>query len=149
MEISVFESAIVGGDGPNDARRRCATVAAAMANRLAYRLANGLAFDDGGLVARIGFSRNLGARADQAGLLVAAVNAPTTFQRTLMPRPLADQAIVTGLSVASNHALVALLQEVIQATAFVLARPGRGDADDATWGRLTFALDAAAFGAGI
>src|SRR5436190_11862758 len=68
--------------------------------------------DGGGVVARIGFSRNLGARADQAGLLVAAINAPTTFQRTLMPRPLADQAIVTGLSVASNHALVALMQEV-------------------------------------
>jgi len=100
-------------------------------------------------VARIGFSRNLGARADQAGLLVAAINAPTTFQRTLMPRPLADQAIVTGLSVASNHALVALLQEVIQAAAFVLARPGRRAADDAAWGRLTLALDAAAFGAGI
>ena len=75
-------------------------------------------------VARIGFSRNLGARADQAGLLVSAVNLPVTFQRTLMPRPLADQAIVTGLSVATNHALVALLQEAIQAAAFVVARPG-------------------------
>ena len=100
-------------------------------------------------MARIGFSRNLGARADQAGLLVAAINAPTTFQRTLMPRPLADQAIVTGLSVASNHALVALMQEVIQATAFVVARPEHGASDDARWGRLTFALDAAAFGAGL
>jgi uncharacterized membrane protein len=100
-------------------------------------------------VARIGFSNNLAARADQAGLLAAAINAPTTFQRTLMPRPLADQAIVTGLSVASNHALVALLQEVIQATAFVVARPGRRATDDARWGRIALALDAAAIAAGL
>ena len=113
----------------------CATVTAA--NRLEV------------LVARIGFSRNLGARADQAGLLVSAVNLPVTFQRTLMPRPLADQAIVTGLSVATNHALVALLQEVIQATAFVVARPGPDRTHDARWSRLTLALDAAAIGAGI
>src|SRR5262245_31462607 len=66
-----------------------------------------------------------------------------------MPRPLADQAIVTGLSVASNHALVSLLQEVIQATAFVVARPGRRAADDARWGRVALALDAAAYGAGL
>jgi uncharacterized membrane protein len=100
-------------------------------------------------VARIGFSRNLGARADQAGLLVSAVNVPLTFQRTLMPRPLADQAIVTGLSVASNHALVSLLQEVIQAAAFVVARPGRRAVDDARWGRVALALDVAAYGTGL
>ena len=49
-------------------------------------------------------ARSLGHRADQTGLLLAGGNLPLTFQRTLMPRPTMDQAIVTGLSIASNHA---------------------------------------------
>ena len=56
-------------------------------------------------------------RADQSGMLLAAANVPLTFQRTLMPRPTVDQAIVTGLSIATNHALVSLVQETIQSAA--------------------------------
>jgi uncharacterized membrane protein len=82
-------------------------------------------------------------------MLVAAANVPLTFQRTLMPRPTADQAIVTGLSIASNHALVALVQESIQAAALVALRRSRLSSDDRTWGRASLALDAVAFGAGI
>jgi hypothetical protein len=38
---------------------------------------------------------------------MAAINAPDDVPAHAHARPLADQAIVTGLSVASNHALVA------------------------------------------
>ncbi len=55
-------------------------------------------------------------RADQSGMLLAAANVPLTFQRTLMPRPTVDQAIVTGLSIATNHTLVSLVQESIQSS---------------------------------
>ena len=61
-------------------------------------------------------------RADQSGMLLAAANVPLTFQRTLMPRPTTDQAIVTGLSIASNHAFVSLVQESIQSVALVALR---------------------------
>ena len=61
-------------------------------------------------------------RADQAGMLVAAANVPLTFQRTLMPRPTMDQAIVTGLSIASNHMMVSLIQESVQSVALVALR---------------------------
>ena len=43
-------------------------------------------------------SRTLSGHANQAGTLLAAANAPLTFQRTLMPRSTMDQALVTGLS---------------------------------------------------
>jgi uncharacterized membrane protein len=82
-------------------------------------------------------------------MLLAAANVPLTFQRTLMPRPTADQALVTGLSIASNHALVALLQETIQAAALVALRRAGTRSDTKTWSRASLALDAAAFGAGI
>jgi hypothetical protein len=84
-------------------------------------------------LARIGFSRNLGYRTDQAGLLVAATNVPLTFQRTLTKRPLVDQALVTGLSIAANHAVVALAQESVQAAALILngsGEKGSADGDD-------------------
>ena len=46
------------------------------------------------------YVQSLRHRADQSGMLLAAANVPLTFQRTLMPRPTMDQAIVTGLSIA-------------------------------------------------
>jgi uncharacterized membrane protein len=93
--------------------------------------------------------RSLGARADQAGMLAAAVNVPLTFQRTLMPRTTMDQALVTGLSIATNHALASLVQETVQATGLSILRGTGRASDDAAWGRITLALDAAAIGAGI
>src|SRR5262245_54308734 len=95
-------------------------------------------------------STSLNHRADQAGLLVSAANVPLTFQRTLMPRPGIDQALVTGLSIAANHALVALVQETIQTAAFAVGgrRPDTRESD-ARWSRVAIALDLAAVGAGI
>jgi uncharacterized membrane protein len=95
------------------------------------------------------FSQSLGHRADQAGILVAGANVPLTFQRTLMPRPTSDQAIVTGLSIAANHALVSLLQESIQAAALLALRRRRRPVDDKTWSRATLVADLAAVGAGL
>lgn len=88
-------------------------------------------------------------RADQSGMLLAAANVPLTFQRTLMPRPTVDQAIVTGLSMATNHALVSLVQESIQSAALVALRKTNSRADNVAWGRMSVALDAVAIGTGI
>jgi uncharacterized membrane protein len=82
-------------------------------------------------------------------MLVAAANVPLTFQRTLMPRPTTDQAIVTGLSIASNHMMVSLIQESVQSVALVALRKTNSRADDVAWGRMSVALDALAIGAGI
>ena len=70
-------------------------------------------------------NRSLHGRANQAGILFAAANAPLTFERTLMPRGTMDQALVTGLSAAANHALISLVQESIQAAALVMSGHGR------------------------
>ena len=95
-------------------------------------------------------NQSLGGRADQAGLLYAAVNAPATFQRTLMPRSTMDQALVTGLSASANHALVTLVQDVIQSTALVFAgEAGRRRVNEKRWSRATIAADVAAIGAGV
>ena len=95
-------------------------------------------------------SRSLHGRANQAGILFAATNAPITFERTLMPRGTMDQALVTGLSVAANHALIGLVQESIQAAALLVAGEGRRvTLDDRRWSRATIATDVAAIGVGI
>jgi uncharacterized membrane protein len=95
-------------------------------------------------------SRTLNGRANQAGVLWAAANAPLTFQRTLMPRSTTDQALVTGLSAAANHALINLVQESLQAVALVVSgQAGRGRIDERRWSRATIATDAAAIAAGL
>jgi uncharacterized membrane protein len=88
-----------------------------------------------------------GRRAEQAGIMVAGANVPLTFQRTLMPRNSVDQAIVTGLSISTNRALVTLVQESIQSGALWLSRGKRGSQRAA--GRTAVALDLAAVTAGI
>jgi uncharacterized membrane protein len=96
------------------------------------------------------FEQMLSHRADQAGILLAGANVPLTFQRTLMPRPTVDQALVTGLSIYANHAIVSLVQESIQALALVGPRlVGRPRPSDRSWSKATVALDLAAIGAGM
>jgi uncharacterized membrane protein len=89
-------------------------------------------------------------RADQSGSLAGIGFVPLTFQRTLMPRSTVDQAIVTGLTIASNRSLVSLIQESIQAAA-LLGVGGRegAEADPARWSRATLGLDVAAIAVGI
>ena len=94
--------------------------------------------------------RSLGSRAEQTGLLLATGNAPLTFQRTLMPRTTSDQALITGLSFAANHALASLIQESLQSVALLLAgEAGRDAVDERRWSRATLAVDAAAIAAGL
>ena len=93
---------------------------------------------------------SLGRRADAAGLLVSGGNVPLTFQRTLMPRTTVDQAIVTGLSISTNQALVTLVQESIQAAALLLLRDrARKGIDRRTWSRASIAFDLGTVGAGV
>jgi uncharacterized membrane protein len=81
---------------------------------------------------------------------MAAANAPLSFQRTLMPRNTMDQALVTGLSASANHALVALVQETIQAVALGIAgQGGRRTVDEAKWGRAVVGADLVAIAAGL
>src|SRR5262249_25607462 len=95
-------------------------------------------------------NQSLRGRADQAGILFATANAPLGFQRTLMPRALMDQALITGLSASTNHALVSLVQDSIQAAALVfVGDAARRDLDERRWSRATIAADVAAIGAGI
>lgn len=88
-------------------------------------------------------------RADQAGLLVAATSVPQSFQRTLMPRTTIDQALVTGLSFAANHAVVQVVQESVQAAVLVALRRRRSNPTTAQWSRASILADAAVFAAGI
>jgi uncharacterized membrane protein len=83
-------------------------------------------------------------------MLFAAANAPLTFQRTLMPRTTMDQALVTGLTVATNNMIVSLVQESIQAAALILAgQAATKRAEETRWGRVAIGADFAAIGAGI
>jgi len=95
-------------------------------------------------------STSLQNRADQAGIVVATANLPLTFQQTLMPRSTVDQGLITGLSFATNHATVTLIQDTVQAATLALLGEGGGDSiDEERWSRLTIAADAGAFAAGL
>jgi uncharacterized membrane protein len=100
-------------------------------------------------LSRLRHSHSLARRADQAGSLAAVGFAPLTFQRSLMPRSTVDQALVTGLTLATNRALVSLVQESVQAGALLTLGGRRKEVDPATWGRVTLGLDLAAIIAGI
>jgi uncharacterized membrane protein len=93
---------------------------------------------------------SLARRADQSASLAALGFLPLTFQRTLMPRATVDQALVTGLTLATNRAVVSLLQESIQVGA-VLALGGsqRAESNPERWSRATLALDLVGIAAGI
>ncbi len=67
-----------------------------------------------------------------------------------MPRATIDQAVVTGFSIAANHALVSLVQDSLQAVAHVaIGRERRETDDEAAWSRATLVADVAAIGAGV
>jgi uncharacterized membrane protein len=62
-------------------------------------------------------SGRLRRRVEQAGVFVAAANAPLTFQRTLMPRTTLDQGVITGLALAAQYGIAAVLQDAIEGIA--------------------------------
>jgi uncharacterized membrane protein len=87
-------------------------------------------------------------RTEQAAIGTSAVAVPITFQRTLMPRSNLDQALVTGLTLAADHAITSLVQDTIAAAALALVA-GVDDEHDRRWGQTTLALDALATMAGL
>jgi uncharacterized membrane protein len=88
-----------------------------------------------------------GRRAEACGILIAGANVPLTLQRTLMSRGLSDQAIVTGLSLSTNEAIVSLLQDSVQTAARLITR--RRGLDDVAAGRVAVVLDGALCAAGL
>ena len=81
---------------------------------------------------------------------MAAAVMPITFQPTLMPRSVLDQALVSGISTSLNYAFAALIQDSLEAVA--LRGAGRTDptkVDRRTWRRVSIGLDLAAIGAGL
>lgn len=94
--------------------------------------------------------QSLNYRAEQAGLLSAGGAAPLAHQRTLMPRNTVDQAMVSGLALSTNHALVTLVQETLQSAALLaLGQGGRATVDERAWSRAALGADALGLGAGL
>ena len=88
-----------------------------------------------------------GSRAQEAGILMAAVDVPLSFQKTLMPRKDTDQGAITGLSVAADYGIAVLIQEQIESLASFLA--GSAEDDERRWRRVSILLDLAAIGGGL
>src|SRR4051812_20959337 len=89
-------------------------------------------------------------RAEQAALLSAGTAAPLAYQRTLMPRSTSDQALVSGLAMATNYGIVAATQDAIQAVTLAILRgTGRAPVDLPAWSGTTLAADAGALVAGL
>jgi uncharacterized membrane protein len=89
-------------------------------------------------------------RSDQAGVFAAVGGIAMTFQRTLMPRSTRDQAIVTGATMGVMYLAASILHDAIESTASRLLTGGsKALADEEKLRRLSLAVDAAAFLAGI
>jgi uncharacterized membrane protein len=65
---------------------------------------------------------------DQTGLLIAAAVAPGTFEPSLVPRSLMDQAVVTGIGTTLSYVLTMATQDSIEAlTSGIADRLSGGD----------------------
>jgi len=92
------------------------------------------------------------ARSDQAGVFAASAITAGTFQRTLMPRSNADQAVVTGLSMTLSYLLAGLVQDVVESTSSWLLFGSTGkssDQDERQLRRITLGVGVAGFIAGL
>src|SRR5690606_35080513 len=88
-------------------------------------------------------------RASRAPALVALAKAPLSFQRSLAPRSVLDQALITGVSLALDYGIAAAMQEVVDLVAARVVRrvAGRG-AHTAPTVRAALLRDLAATAAG-
>lgn len=82
-------------------------------------------------------------RAEQAGMFLAGAAVPFTFQRTLMPRSVFDQALATGIVMALEYAVGALVQDTVEAAAAWTANAHEHgvELEDRTWRRYSIAID--------
>ena len=85
----------------------------------------------------------LGGVGDQTGLLVAAAGIPGTFEPSLVPRGVLDQALITGLAMSVSHVLSAGTQDLIEAIASTVAGRVPGATSTARQRHATFLLDLA------
>lgn len=90
-------------------------------------------------------------RAEQTGMFLAGASVPFTFQKTLMPRSRADQAVATGISMAIQYSIGTIFQENIEAIASRMAGANKNgdEIEDALWRRYAITLDAIALCLGI
>jgi len=71
----------------------------------------------------------LGRHAEQTGLLVASAVAPQSFARSLGPRSMADQAVVTGIVTVLSYATTVATQDALASLVSALPFTG-GSADE-------------------
>jgi uncharacterized membrane protein len=94
--------------------------------------------------------RHAAGRSAYAGMLLAALSVPKSFERTLMPRTTRDQGAITGLSMAMTYAAGVAVQDAVENVASFFVQRRAGEAvDGATLRRATMVCDLAAVGAGI
>ena len=86
---------------------------------------------------------------DQTGLLVATAGAAGTFEPSLVPRSLQDQAIVTGIGTSLSYLLTVSTQDSIEALAAAVVGWGAGRDDPARQRRAALVADLAAIPLGI
>lgn len=66
-------------------------------------------------------SRPLLSTPEQAAVFASAARVPVSFERSLMPRPWADQGLVSGVSMTATYGVTVLAQEAIDAAVARLA----------------------------
>lgn len=84
-------------------------------------------------------------RAEQTGLVVASGMAPGTFARSLGPRSVLDQGLVTGLATTLNYVLTVAAQDALEA----IGTAGAADATPGGVQRRALLANAAAIPAGM
>ena len=88
-------------------------------------------------------------RAEQTGLMVATAIAPGTFEPSLVPRSLKDQAVVTGLATTLSYVLTVATQDSIEAAASTFAPRMPGDSAESRQRAAAVLLDLAVIPAGL
>ena len=87
--------------------------------------------------------------AEQTGFVVAAAGAPGTFEPSLVPRSVLDQAMITGLTTVLSYTLTAGTQDVLEAigSGFERWMPGASMTDRRR--AATVVMDVAAISTGV
>ena len=95
------------------------------------------------------WAARLSGNAEQTGLLIAAAGAPGTFEPSLAPRSLLDQALVTGIGCTLSQALTAITQDLIEAAGSTFADRMPGATPGARQQAATLIADVAVIPAGL
>ncbi len=91
----------------------------------------------------------LAGRAEQTGLMVATAMAPGTFEPSLVPRSLKDQAVVTGLATTLSYVLTVATQDSIEAVASTFSSRMPGDSAESRQRAAAVLLDLAVIPTGL